>query len=98
MKDNFIEGVSELGVPILDDINTGISAGVTIAPSSMTFQNQSRCDSKTAYVEGIINRPNLHLATQQTVVRIGISKTNITRTCLPRLGRLKRADGVEVSI
>jgi len=37
----FLQGVSELGIPLLNDPNSGISAGAMIAPSSISSKNQS---------------------------------------------------------
>lgn len=71
--------------------------GAMIVPSSMTPTNQSRSDSRTSYLDGVIDRPNLHLATEQTVTRILIGKTD-DAFALPPLGHLKRALGVEVSL
>lgn len=67
---NFLQGVAELGVPILSDPNAGVSAGASVAPASMMARNQSRADSRRAYLNHVLHRPNLHLASQQTVTRI----------------------------
>jgi choline dehydrogenase len=90
--------MSELGVSLLDDPNAGVSAGAMIVPSTMSAQNQSRSDSRTAYLDGILNdRPNLHLASEQTVTRI-LTGTDSTSPNIdvPPFGRLRRAYGVEV--
>jgi choline dehydrogenase len=94
--DNFLQGAAELGLPILDDPNRGIGYGATFAPSSMSPCGQARSDARTAYVDSVIDRPNLHLATQQTVTRILLEKRNMTNPVAP-YGPLRRAFGVEVS-
>ncbi|KAK1771700.1 alcohol oxidase [Phialemonium atrogriseum] len=91
---NFLRGLAELGIPILYDPNRGIGMGAMIVPSSMTPTNQSRSDSRTSYLDGVIDRPNLHLATEQTVTRILIGKRD-DPFALPPLRQLKRALGVE---
>jgi choline dehydrogenase-like flavoprotein len=94
---NFLRGLSELGVPLLADPNAGVAAGAMIAPSSMSAANQSRMDSRRAYLDPVLHRPNLHLAVQQTVTRV-LTETNGTADInVPPFGRLVRAYGVEVS-
>jgi len=93
----FLQGVSELGIPLLNDPNSGISAGAMIAPSSISSKNQSRVDSRTAYLDGVISRPNLHVAPGQTVTRILIDPDGSSpNLVVPIFGHLQRAYGVEV--
>lgn len=83
---------------MLNDPNAGKSAGAMMVPSSITFINQTREDSATAYLDGVVDRPNLHLATGQTVTRIWIGdKYSIPGIHIPPFGYLRRALGVEVS-
>lgn len=56
--------------------------------------NQSRSDGRTAYLDGAIERTNLHLATGQTATRLAISDGLGPE--LP-FAPLKRVSGVEVS-
>jgi choline dehydrogenase len=69
-----------------------------IIPSSMTPMNQSRSDSRTAYLDGVIGRPNLHLATGQIVTRLLLDKDNQTfpSVATGANGLPRRAYGVEV--
>ncbi|KAK4448141.1 putative GMC oxidoreductase [Podospora aff. communis PSN243] len=90
---NFLRGISELGVPILNDPNAGTSAGGMMVPSSVSAMNQSRMDSRRAYLDGVMERPNLHVASGQTVARIMI-KTSSNHQ-VPPFGSRKRAYGVE---
>ncbi|KAK0712144.1 GMC oxidoreductase-domain-containing protein [Apiosordaria backusii] len=92
---NFLEGVSELGIPILHDINAGISAGASIAPATINDRNQSRADSRRAYLDSVLNRPNLHLATQQTVTRILFGAEVVDESSSLPVKGLKRIYGVE---
>ncbi|KAK4035410.1 hypothetical protein C8A01DRAFT_38093 [Parachaetomium inaequale] len=92
---NFLRALSELGVPLLADPNAGVAAGAMIAPASMSASNQSRIDSRRAYLDPVIHRPNLHLAVQQTVTRVLVETNTITNIVAPPFGRLVRAYGVE---
>jgi choline dehydrogenase-like flavoprotein len=94
---NFLRGLSELGVPLLADPNAGVAAGAMVAPASMSAANQSRMDSRRAYLDPVLHRPNLHLAVQQTVTRILIETNGTADINVPPFGRLVRAYGVEVS-
>lgn len=88
--------MSELGIPLLDDPNSGLSSGAMIAPSSISSRNQTRVDSRTAYLDGVITRPNLHIAPGQTVTRILIDSTGSSpNVAVPIFGHLQRAYGVE---
>ena len=68
-----------------------------IVPSSILPKNQSRSDSRTSYIDDAIDRPNLHLATEQTATRIHIERTD-SSIALPPFGKLMRASGVEVCL
>jgi choline dehydrogenase-like flavoprotein len=87
--------MASLGLPLLDDPNKGAGVGASFAPSSMHAQNQSRSDARTAYWD-TIDRPNLHLATEQTVTRILLDRDN-SIVAGPPFGYIRRAFGVEVS-
>lgn len=66
-----------LGLPIVSEPNNGIGDGAFIAPSSMSAQNQSRSDGRSAYLESpVINRTNLHVATEQMVTRVLLEKAD----------------------
>lgn len=95
-SNNFLQGMAELGVPIIDDPNRGIGYGAAFAPSSMDPKTQTRSDARTAYVDSVIDRSNLHIATQQTVTRILLEKRNATTPVAP-YGILRHAVGVEAA-
>lgn len=59
-----------MGIPIISESNNGSGDGAFFSPSSMSAQNQSRSDGRVAYLDGAIDRPNLHIATEQMVTRI----------------------------
>jgi choline dehydrogenase-like flavoprotein len=84
-------------VPLLADPNAGVAVGAMIAPASMSASNQSRMDSRTAYLDPVVDRPNLHLAVGQTVARLLIEPNGTADTFALPFGRLVRAYGVEVT-
>ncbi|GAW25110.1 putative GMC oxidoreductase [Rosellinia necatrix] len=67
---NFLNGIQELGVPLNEDINSGSATGANLVPGSVKAGNQSRADARTAYLDPILQRPNLELLTGHTVTRI----------------------------
>ncbi|KAI0112002.1 putative GMC oxidoreductase [Daldinia grandis] len=67
---SFLDGIQRLGIPVNEDPNGGNATGACIVPSSMTVKNQSRSDARTAYLDPVLERPNLHLVTSRTVTRI----------------------------
>ncbi|KAF3767359.1 hypothetical protein M406DRAFT_237359, partial [Cryphonectria parasitica EP155] len=85
---NILQGFEQLGVPALADPNNGTGGGAFINPSSMSASNQSRCDARVAYLDPVINRANLHIATEQMVTRLLLEQDAD--------GTSQRAVGVEV--
>ncbi|ORY64903.1 GMC oxidoreductase [Pseudomassariella vexata] len=67
---SFLDGIRQLGVPIIDELNDGVAAGAAVIPSSISANNQSRQDARTSYWEPVMSRENLQLMTGQTVTRI----------------------------
>ncbi|CAN8102961.1 unnamed protein product [Discula destructiva] len=88
---NFLNGMKQMGVPILSEPNNGTMDGAFVAPSSINDRNQSRSDGRVAYFDQVIERTNLHVATQQMVTRI-LLKQGITD-----YSRTQTAVGVEVA-
>ncbi|KAI1209556.1 GMC oxidoreductase [Annulohypoxylon truncatum] len=67
---NFLDGIQELGIPVNEDPNGGSATGASIIASSMVAGNQSRSDARIAYLDPVLDRPNLHLVTGHTVTRV----------------------------
>lgn len=90
--------MAEMGLPILSEPNEGTCVGAMINPSSMSAQNQSRCDSRTAYLDPVIDRPNLHVATEQMVTQVLLEEVDNPGSDAgdSTFGRLQKAVGVEV--
>lgn len=88
-----------MGLPIVPEPNEGTCVGAMINPSSMSAQNQSRCDSRTAYLDPVVDRSNLHVATEQMVTQILLEEVDKPGAGVgdSTSGRLQKAVGVEVS-
>lgn len=87
--------MAELGLPIVSEPNDGTCVGAMISPSSMSAQNQSRCDSRTAYLDPVIDRPNLHVATEQMVTQVLLEEADSPGSDVGG-STLQKAVGVEV--
>lgn len=72
----FLDGLRELGIPVLTDPNNGTAAGGMLIPDSINPDNQTRSTARLGYFEGFEHRPNLHIASQQHVTRLLVSPQN----------------------
>lgn len=90
--------MAELGLPIAAEPNDGTCVGAMVNPSSMNTQNQSRCDSRTAYLDPVMDRPNLHVATEQMVTQVLLEEAENSDLGDGEytLDRVQKAIGVEV--
>lgn len=94
-----LKGYKELGLPMLKDMNTGITAGVVFSPSSMQAINQSRCDARVAYLDPVMERPNMHVAVGQMATRLLlVDSTQGLISSTKDLPTPKRVQEVEVSL
>lgn len=95
---NFLDGMVEMGLPIAAEPNDGTCVGAMISSSSMSAQNQSRCDSRTAYLDPVIDRPNLHVATEQMVTQVLLEEVANASfgVGVSASDRIQKAIGVEV--
>ncbi|KAK0119720.1 hypothetical protein ONS95_011156 [Cadophora gregata] len=67
----FLDGLRELGIPVLTDPNNGTAAGGMLIPDSISPDNQTRSSARLGYYDGFIDsRPNFHIASQQHVTRV----------------------------
>ncbi|PQE13667.1 GMC oxidoreductase protein [Rutstroemia sp. NJR-2017a BVV2] len=71
----FLDGLRELGIPILTDPNNGTTAGGMLIPNNISPDNQTRSDARRGYLDGFIGRPNLHVVTGFMVIRVLIDST-----------------------
>lgn len=77
----FLDGLQQLGIPILTDPNNGTAAGGMLIPDSINPDNQTRSYARTGYFNGFIDtRPNFHVATGQLVIHLLLD----TRTVIQR--------------
>lgn len=70
LTDHVIHGLSEMGIHLSGDLNTGDPTGAMMVPSSMSPTNQTRSDARTGYFDPAIPRSNLHVITGQTATRL----------------------------
>ncbi|GJC81520.1 dehydrogenase xptC [Colletotrichum liriopes] len=71
---NLFEGLASLGVQHPLDQGCGKSMGAYLTTHSLNAANQSRCDSRIAYYDPVVNRTNLHLLAEHQVTRLVSSK------------------------
>ncbi|KAL0944494.1 GMC oxidoreductase [Colletotrichum truncatum] len=90
---NVLRGLSEIGVAISPDVNSGDPTGAMVVASSMSPSNQTRSDARTAYFDTAISRSNLHVVTGQTVKRLVLGLPGS-----PPRRRVRRILGVEVGL
>ncbi len=74
--DIFLDGLQELGIPILTDPNNGTAAGGMLIPDSISPDNQTRSSARLDYYDEFRTRPNLHIASRQHVTRVIINQKN----------------------
>jgi hypothetical protein len=67
----FLDGLQELGIPILKEPNNGSAAGGMLVPNSLDPDSQTRSYARTGYFDNIVDtRPNFHVAPGQLVIRL----------------------------
>ncbi len=81
MPELFLDGLQELGIPILTDPNNGTAAGGMLIPDSLNPENQTRSYARIDYLDTIINtRDNLHVTTHQHVTRVLVDAHHVVRS------------------
>jgi choline dehydrogenase len=69
-----LDGLQELGIPILTDPNNGTAAGGMLIPNNISPDNQTRSYTRLDYYDGFIDsRPNFHVMTHRHVTRVLIN-------------------------
>lgn len=71
--------------------------GVFVAPSSIDALNQSRSDARVAYFDSVLDRPNVHIASEQRVTQILFEQQQPSAFSNTSTQQLQTAVGVEVS-
>ncbi|KXH40091.1 GMC oxidoreductase [Colletotrichum simmondsii] len=92
-SDHVIHGLSEMGIHLSGDLNTGDPTGAMMVPSSMSPTNQTRSDARTGYFDPAISRSNLHVVTGQTATRLIVGLPG----SLAKEGTRRRIIGVDFS-
>jgi choline dehydrogenase len=67
---NLFAGLNELRVPTAYDPNAGDVAGASYLPVDLDPITQTRCTARHAYFDSVVSRPNLWVATEQTVTQL----------------------------
>ncbi|KAF9881700.1 hypothetical protein CkaCkLH20_00846 [Colletotrichum karsti] len=67
---SILQGLSEVGIPISADVNSGDPTGAMIVASSMSPTNQTRSDARTGYFDSANSRSNFHVVTGHTATRL----------------------------
>ncbi|KAJ4390639.1 hypothetical protein N0V93_004237 [Gnomoniopsis smithogilvyi] len=89
---NFLNGMKQMGLPVLSEPNDGDQMGAFVAPSSIDALNQSRSDARVAYFDSVLDRTNLHVASEQRVTQILLASPAFSNTSTQQL---QTAVGVE---
>lgn len=71
--------------------------GAFTSPSSIDARNQSRSDARVAYFDSVLDRPNLHVASEQRVTQILLEGQQQSTASNISSQQLQTAVGVEVS-
>jgi len=70
---NWTRSCSIAGMPEQTSPNGGVTLGGFITPSSINPANWTRSYSRSAYIDSLPPRPNLHILPESTVVRLVLS-------------------------
>lgn len=70
---NWTVACDRAAVPPLEEPNGGVTIGSFITPSSISQTNWTRSYSKSAYIDSLPPRDNLHILTEATVTKLGFS-------------------------
>ncbi|TFK24520.1 mala s 12 allergen [Coprinopsis marcescibilis] len=69
----WLPALEAAGVPPLEAPNGGVTLGGFISPSSISPANYTRSYSRSAYIDSLPPRSNLHILSEATVTRLGFS-------------------------
>ncbi|KAH9479090.1 GMC oxidoreductase family protein Mala s 12 [Psilocybe cubensis] len=79
INNNWTSSLEQVGVPTLTNPNGGITLGGFIAPSSINPSNWTRSYSRSAYIDPLPPRPNLHILPDATVLRLRYGDSSNSR-------------------
>ncbi|WP_049104131.1 GMC family oxidoreductase, partial [Burkholderia cenocepacia] len=85
-SERFIQAAHAAGYPLNDDFNGATQEGVGFY--QVTHRDGSRCSVARAYIYGR-NRPNLHVLTDATVLRVGFDGKRAVGVVVSRNGRVE---------
>jgi choline dehydrogenase len=73
ISSTWTQSCATAGVPELTSPNGGVTLGSFIAPSTMNPSNLTRSYARSAYIDSLAPRPNLHILTEYTVLKINFA-------------------------
>jgi len=73
---NWTSALAGAGIPTLEAPNGGVTMGAFIAPSSINPSNWTRSYSRSAYIDSLPPRSNLHILPRATVTRLLFSNSS----------------------
>jgi choline dehydrogenase-like flavoprotein len=85
----FVDAAAETQIPLNNDINAETQEGAGLFQLSQFFdgpQHGERCHTATAYLEPVRNRPNLHVETRATALRIVMDGKRATGVMISQNG------------
>ncbi|KGC09090.1 MULTISPECIES: GMC family oxidoreductase [Burkholderia] len=85
-SERFIQAAHAAGYPLNDDFNGATQEGVGFY--QVTHRDGSRCSVARAYIYGR-NRPNLHVITDATALRVGFDGKRAVGVVVSRNGRIE---------
>ncbi|TFK37399.1 GMC oxidoreductase [Crucibulum laeve] len=77
---NWTSTLATAGIPTLPNPNAGVTMGGFITPSSINPTNWTRSYSRSAYIDPLPPRSNLHILPSATVTRVVFADTNTENT------------------
>ena len=73
---NWTSALAGAGIPTLEAPNGGVTMGAFITPSSINPANWTRSYSRSAYIDSLPPRSNLHILPRATVTRLLFSNSS----------------------
>ena len=73
---NWTSALAGAGIPTLEAPNGGVTMGAFITPSSINPANWTRSYSRSAYIDSLPPRSNLHILPRATVTRLLFSDSS----------------------
>ncbi len=73
MSSTWTQSCATVGIPEHSNPNGGLALGSFISPSTINPSNLTRSSSRSAYIDSLPPRPNLHILTEYTVLKFNFA-------------------------